>query len=90
MKISNKILKECSAPFELSDIINGDLTNINNEEVYSYLGADLSAVADITALAAMLKINDTYYFKAWYFLPEESLTGNPNESYYRQWSRDGH
>ena len=88
--ISNKMLKECSAPFELSDIINGELTNINNEEVYSYLGADLSAVADITALAAMLKINDTYYFKAWYFLPEESLTGNPNESYYRQWSRDGH
>lgn len=81
--ISNKTLKECSKAFELSDFTQ-------NDSVYSYLGADLSAVADLTALAAMIKIEDKYYFKVWYFLPEESLTGNPNESYYRQWSRDGH
>jgi len=82
--ISNKMLKECSKSFELSDLLTKEV------QLYSYLGADLSAVADITALAAMLKIEDKYYFKAWYFLPEESLTGNPNEAYYRQWSREGY
>ena len=80
--ITNKLLMQYTKPFELTDL-NED------EELYSYLGADLSSVADITALSAMVKKNDIFYFKTWYFLPEESLTGNPNESLYRQWSRDG-
>ena len=52
----------------------------NNPKIYI-------GYSDITALSAMVKKNDIFYFKTWYFLPEESLTGNPNESLYRQWSR---
>ena len=60
------------------------------KESIAYLGVDLGAVSDLTALSCMIQADDTFYFKSWYFLPQSALSGNPNAELYKQWKREGH
>lgn len=55
-----------------------------------YIGVDLSATSDITAVSYMLPIDGKYYFKTLYYLPEATLYDNPNSELYKQWKREGY
>lgn len=55
----------------------------------AYLGVDLSAVSDLTAVSVMIPQNDKYYFKTSYYLPESVLRDNPNSIRYLEWKNRG-
>jgi len=55
------------------------------EEPFAYLGVDLGATSDLTAVSVMIPQNDTYYFRNYYFLPDECLKLHPNKELYRSW-----
>jgi len=75
------LLKSHMKPLSVDDIAN--LPNVS----YGYVGVDLSAISDLTALSLMVESNGTFYFKTWLFLPEESLQGGVNAGKYREWAR---
>lgn len=54
-----------------------------------YVGVDLSATSDLTAVSYMIPKDDKFYFKVMYYLPESCLVDNPNKELYKQWQRDG-
>lgn len=64
-----------------------DLDYFKDKEVYGYMGVDLSAVSDLTALSLMIPYNDKFYFKNWYFLPSMCLKKNSNAELYRNFKR---
>lgn len=54
-----------------------------------YVGVDLSAVSDITAVCYMTVSDEgIYYFKTLYYLPESVLFDNVNSELYKQWKRE--
>lgn len=55
-----------------------------------WCGIDLSAVSDLTAISFMGIKEDKYYFKTFYFLPEETVKISPNSDKYREWARLGY
>lgn len=55
----------------------------------AYLGVDLAAVSDMTAVSCMIPYNDKLYFKTWYYLPQSCLTENSNAELYKEWKRKG-
>lgn len=74
------------------NIINQSIQNIDLEyfrgkEVVAYLGVDLSAVADLTAISVLINYEEKYYFKQFYFLPEDSIDSNENSELYKKWRR---
>lgn len=66
-----------------------DHTDYNGN--FCYMGIDLSAVSDLTAVSAMIPLvdGDKFYFKTWYFLPESALMENSNAEVYKDWKRKG-
>lgn len=64
-----------------------DLEDFRGESCY--LGVDLSAVADLTALSVCIPHEGKYFFKTWHFLPEASLKDNPNEELYNKFIQEG-
>ena len=62
----------------------------NIDEPFAYLGVDLGATSDITAITVMIPHNDKFYFRNYYFLPSEQLSVNPNRELYRLWQQQGH
>ena len=57
---------------------------------YGYLGVDLSAVSDLTAVSLLIpEYEGKYIFKTWYFLPESCLYNNENSDKYQAWKREG-
>ena len=56
-----------------------------------YIGVDLSAVQDLTALSMMIPIagNKKYIFKTWHWLPRETFENSPNRELYRQFVQEG-
>lgn len=66
-----------------------DLYNLPDAS-YAYIGVDLSAVSDLTALSLMIKSGEKFYFKSWAFLPEECLHAGPNATRYLEWARHGY
>ena len=82
--IKQKDLENSSAEFELSDLQDED------NSLYSYVGIDLSAVSDLTCVTTLVKKEAFYYFKTYFFLPEESLDNNPNSELYRAWHNSGY
>lgn len=54
-----------------------------------YVGVDLSATSDLTAVSYMFPKDKKYYFKVKYYLPESCLTDNGNKELYKQWEREG-
>lgn len=75
-----------------SDLLLQHSMKINIEDYkgyYCYMGVDLSAVSDLTAVSVLIENEDKYFFKTWYFLPQSALSENPNCEIYKQWSREG-
>ena len=79
--------------------INNDLIlqatnklNLNDfpEETLCYIGVDLAAVSDLTALAMMIPYEDKFYFAVKYYLPESCLYENSNSELYRKWKNQGY
>ena len=69
-----------------------DLTEFKNRNNYLvYLGFDLAAVSDLTAVTIMFVDPDTeeYYFKTWYYLPKSALDGKYNSELYKMWAKKG-
>ena len=54
-----------------------------------YLSFDLASTSDLTCLSAMYENNGTYYFKNWYYLPQEALKTSTNKDNYKKWQRQG-
>lgn len=54
-----------------------------------YVGVDLAAVSDITAVTLLAENGDELITKTFYFLPSSCLEGNVNSEKYKQWARTG-
>lgn len=64
--------------------------SLNNFSGYNcFIGVDLAAVSDITALAILIPLDDKLYFINRYYLPESCLTNNSNSEIYKDWKRKG-
>lgn len=55
-----------------------------------YVGVDLAAVSDFTAVSYMQMRDGKYYFKTDYYLPQAALQDNSNSTLYRRWKRQGY
>ena len=77
------LLKSRMTPMTLEDMSN--LPNIS----YGYIGVDLSAVSDLTALTLMVESEGKFYFKSWAFIPEDGLKEGVNATKYREWKNNG-
>lgn len=66
-----------------------DYNMFNGREVFAYMGLDLSAVSDLTALSTMVEFDNKMWFKVEYFLPEDALKKGPNAEQYKEWHRLG-
>ena len=62
----------------------------NFDEPFAYLGVDLGATSDLTAVTVMIPDAGKFYFRNYYFVPSEQLTVNPNRELYRVWQQQGH
>lgn len=80
--IGSNYINECTAKFDLSDSMFSGCSG--------YLGIDLSSTSDLTAISLMIPLNDRYYFKNWYYLPEVTLKEGANREKYAQWKRQGY
>ena len=54
-----------------------------------YVGVDLSAVSDLTAVSFLIDMDDKYYFFNKYYIPESALSYNSNSELYKRWQRMG-
>lgn len=64
---------------------NIDLSNF--KECTAYIGIDLAAVSDLTAVSVMIPFQDKFYFKTYYYLPQSALSDNSNSELYKDWKR---
>lgn len=53
------------------------------------IGMDLGSVSDFTSITAMWIKDDTYYFKSWCFLPENTIDNHPNKLLYERFIQEG-
>lgn len=79
--ISNDLLLSSSKKFEIKDF---------ETETLCWIGVDLSAVSDMTAVSIMIPFEDKFYFKTYYYLPESVLLTSPNAEKYRLWHKQGY
>lgn len=77
--INNDLLLKCSEQLDMGTF----------EGCTAYIGVDLAAVSDLTAVSCMIPYNDKLYFKTWYYLPQTCLTDNSNSELYKDWKRKG-
>lgn len=59
------------------------------EDSYAYVGVDLGATSDLTAISVLINQEDKFYFRNYYFVPEETLKSNPNREKYKLWKKQG-
>ena len=78
------LLKSNMQPLSIEEMSN--LPNVS----YAYIGVDLSAVSDLTALSLMVESDGTMYFKSWAFVPEDCLLSGQNAMRYRDWQKMGY
>lgn len=57
------------------------------KDSFCYMGVDLSAVSDLTALSVLIPTDDKFIFKTFYYLPNSCLQDNSNSELYKEWSR---
>lgn len=65
-----------------------DITQYQNE--FCYVSFDLASVNDLTCLGWMLPYGDKFYMKFKYYLPQDSIKGNPNEERLKRWAKEGY
>lgn len=80
--LPHDLLKANMRPLSIEEMKN--LPNVS----YAYIGVDLSAVSDLTALTLMVESEGTFYFKNWIFIPEECLKEGVNANRYREWANN--
>ena len=78
------LLKSNMQPMTVEEMSN--LPNVS----YAYIGVDLSAVSDLTALSLMVESEGKFYFKSWAFVPEDCLLSGQNAMRYRDWKKMGY
>ena len=74
------------------DEINKYSTSVNLEEFADcdcYVGVDLSATSDLTAVSYLVQKDGIFYFKIHYYLPEVALETKPDKELYKEWVRRG-
>ena len=59
------------------------------EDSYAFLGLDLGSTSDLTAISILINKEEKFYFRNYYFVPEECLRTNPNKDKYRLWKKQG-
>ena len=79
-----ELLKSNMQPMTVEEMSN--LPNVS----YAYIGVDLSAVSDLTALSLMVESEGKFYFKSWAFVPEDCLLSGQNAMRYRDWQKMGY
>ena len=79
-----ELLKSNMQPMTVEEMSN--LPNVS----YAYIGVDLSAVSDLTALSLMVGSEGKFYFKSWAFVPEDCLLSGQNAMRYRDWQKMGY
>lgn len=55
-----------------------------------FLAFDLAAVSDLTALSLCVPLDEKYYIKTWYFLPNDTIEISPNREKYKKWINQGY
>lgn len=78
--IPDTYINKCTQTINLDDF---------NEDSECWVGVDLAAVGDMTAVTFMLfkEDDDTPYFHTKYYLPESALVESPNRELYKYWVR---
>lgn len=75
-----------------ADIVNRSCKPVDLKE-YSgmtcYVGVDLAAVSDLTAVSVMIPTDNKFVFKTWYFLPSDTLKTGVNSQSYLRYKRNG-
>lgn len=59
------------------------------EGMNAYIGLDLSAIEDLTALSLMIPYEGKYYYKTWCWVPRDTIERSPNKELYRNFIQDG-
>lgn len=77
--VSNDLLLQSSQKLDISFF----------QDMNVYMGVDLAAVSDLTAVSLCAELDSIYYFKTWYFLPSSALQDNSNSEMYKDWKRKG-
>lgn len=54
-----------------------------------YIGVDLAATSDLTAVAYLIVSEDRYYWKVHYYLPESALQEKADKELYKYWKQQG-
>lgn len=72
--------------YKASQSIN--LNNFTTEDI-CYIGIDLSATSDLTAVSYLIPKNDEYYYHTDYYLPQSCLQESPNKEMYKLWHKQG-
>lgn len=62
--------------------------SIFGKETECYVGIDLSSTSDLTALSLMFPYKGKFYFKTFYYLPEEALSTKKYKEMYGDWARN--
>lgn len=65
-----------------------DLSKFRDKECY--VGVDLAATSDLTAVAYLVVDDDKYYFKVHYYLPESALVEKSDRELYKVWKQLGY
>ena len=59
------------------------------EDCFAFVGIDLGATSDLTAISVLINQEEKFYFKNYYFLPSDCLTSSPNREKYKLWVKQG-
>lgn len=64
--------------------------NLNDfKNLPCYVGVDLAATSDLTAVSYLVCYEDKYYFKTHYYLPESALIEKTDKELYKYWRSQG-
>ena len=59
------------------------------KDMVCYVGVDLAATSDLTAVAYLIVTEDKYYWKVHYYLPESALQEKTDKELYKYWKQLG-
>ena len=66
---------------------NIDINSLNGKDCF--IGVDLAATSDLTAVSFLIVGDDKYYWKTLYYLPEAALEEKEDRELYKLWKRLG-
>lgn len=77
--LDNVVLRECMQRIDIEDY----------RGYQCYIGVDLAATSDLTAISVLIPTSDKAVFKTYVFVPEETVKNSPNRPMYERWARSG-